>query len=317
MRYDPKIYSSEKLKWKLIKKYKGCTVEKTLPGKQIDTTCGPAYCITSKTEHSIELPDEKEAITTVTNDLRILPGVGPKTVSKLNKQGIKNIYDLRENDYKSGHIDCILNEIESCDMEALMTRIERWHGNNHPSCYRLMGFLEPRDLLFFDIETMGLRFQPAFLIGVGRFENGGFTVRQYLARNLSEEKAVVQAFLDELNCCTSLVSFNGQSFDSRFIKDRMGILGLKGDLNIPHLDLLHMSRRIFDLPNHRLSTIEEHVLGVTRENDLASAMVPNYYSLYLKKGNPGPLVPIIEHNRQDVVSMAILLRLIGSKLRDK
>ncbi len=316
MRYDPRIYESEKLKWNLIKEFKGCSVEETLPGECMKTSNGPAYCITTRSDHHIDLPNRDEARTAVINDLRIIPGIGPKTVTKMKEQGIRNIYDLLEYDCENSHARCLLKELESDNLEALMTRIERWRGNNHPSCYRLTGLIEPEDILFFDIETMGLKFKPAFLIGVGRFTDGGFTVRQYLARNLSEEKAVIQAFLQELDRSTYLVSFNGRSFDSRFIKERMEILGLDGDIALPHLDLLHMSRRLFDLPNHKLSTIERHILGIERENDLASAMVPNYYSLYLKKGNPGPLVPVIEHNRQDVVSMAILLRLIGTQLKD-
>jgi hypothetical protein len=33
---------------------------------------------------------------------------------------------------------------------------------------------------------------------------------------------------------------------------------------------------------------------------------PEFYETYLRTGNCGPLVPIIEHNKQDVVSLALL-----------
>ena len=36
-------------------------------------------------------------------------------------------------------------------------------------------------------------------------------------------------------------------------------------------------------------------------------MVPEFYETYLHTGNPGPLVPIVEHNRKDVTSLAKLL----------
>ena len=34
--------------------------------------------------------------------------------------------------------------------------------------------------------------------------------------------------------------------------------------------------------------------------------MPGYYAAYLRSQNPGPLVPIVDHNRQDVVSLARL-----------
>jgi uncharacterized protein YprB with RNaseH-like and TPR domain len=56
----------------------------------------------------------------------------------------------------------------------------------------------------------------------------------------------------------------------------------------------------------RLTALEREILGVCREDDIPGQMVPEFYEAYLKSGNCGPLVPIIEHNRQDVVSLALL-----------
>ena len=44
-----------------------------------------------------------------------------------------------------------------------------------------------------------------------------------------------------------------------------------------------------------------------RHEDVPSGLVPDFYKTYLKTGNIGPLIPIIEHNRQDVVTLARLL----------
>ncbi len=314
MRYDPRIYSSEKRKWRLLKKYKGCTVEEVIKGQSIDTTLGNAYRIINNTQISLQLPHESQTREAVLEDLRLIRGIGKKTAEKLRADGLCDLNGLCE----AGYTDArpLVRAIESSDFRSLLCRVERQHSNNHPLCYSLLGFLKPEDILFFDIETMGLKYKPVFLIGVGRYENGYFNITQYLARNLSEERGILKAFIDELERCRCLVSFNGRSFDSRFIRDRLSVLGMEGDLNLPHLDLLHMSRRVWKgcLPNHRLGTVEKHILGIQRENDLASAMVPNYYELYLKKGNPGPLIPIIEHNHQDILSMASLLDLICKEI---
>jgi len=49
-----------------------------------------------------------------------------------------------------------------------------------------------------------------------------------------------------------------------------------------------------------------------REDDVPSALVPDLYLTYRKKNNIGPLIPIIEHNRQDIITLArILSKLYG------
>ena len=77
---------------------------------------------------------------------------------------------------------------------------------------------------------------------------------------------------------------------------------------IPHFDVLHFSRRRWkdQLPSLRLSNLEREILGVSRDNDVPGQMVPEFYETYLRSGNPGPLVPIVRHNGQDVISLARL-----------
>ena len=77
---------------------------------------------------------------------------------------------------------------------------------------------------------------------------------------------------------------------------------------IPHFDVLHFSRRRWkdQFPSLRLSALEREVFGISRDDDVPGQMVPEFYERYLKTGNCGPLVPVIEHNRQDVVSLALL-----------
>ena len=63
-------------------------------------------------------------------------------------------------------------------------------------CERLARTIEPsgvsvRDLVFMDIETTGLSSSPLFLIGIMVWEEGGFRVHQYFARNYAEEAAVI------------------------------------------------------------------------------------------------------------------------------
>jgi uncharacterized protein YprB with RNaseH-like and TPR domain len=83
---------------------------------------------------------------------------------------------------------------------------------------------------------------------------------------------------------------------------------MRSPAKIPHYDVLHFSRRRWkdQFPSLRLTSLELEILGISREEDIPGQMVPEFYETYLKTGNCGPLVPIIEHNKQDVVSLALL-----------
>jgi uncharacterized protein YprB with RNaseH-like and TPR domain len=108
---------------------------------------------------------------------------------------------------------------------------------------------------------------------------------------------------------TVLVTFNGRNFDVPFIKRRMKYYFMKNRFPQAHIDLLYTSRSNWktELPNCQLQTLEKHLFNIERIEDVPCYMVPEYYQTYLKKNNIGPLIPIIEHNRIDVVTLARLL----------
>jgi uncharacterized protein len=83
-----------------------------------------------------------------------------------------------------------------------------------------------------------------------------------------------------------------------------------------HLDLLHVARRVH---RHRigacnLGSVETKVLGFGRVDDVPSGEVSMRYSHFLRTGDEGALVGVIEHNAWDVVAMAALLGLYGEPL---
>jgi tetratricopeptide (TPR) repeat protein len=84
---------------------------------------------------------------------------------------------------------------------------------------------------------------------------------------------------------------------------------MQSDLaGLPHLDLLHPSRRILGhrLENCRLVTLEADILGIQREGDIPGWEIPQRYFDWLRRRDPLLLVDIFEHNRLDVISMAAL-----------
>jgi len=57
------------------------------------------------------------------------------------------------------------------------------------------------------------------------------------------------------------------------------------------------------LSSFSLRSIEQSILGISRETDLPGELVPEFYYEYLRTGNAGFLKPIVDHNRQDVISL--------------
>jgi len=79
---------------------------------------------------------------------------------------------------------------------------------------------------------------------------------------------------------------------------------------------LYLSRRLWRrvLPDCSLATIEREILGIRRELDVAGFEVPGIYLEYLRSGSPGRLDAVLEHNLQDVRTLAELLIVVNSIL---
>lgn len=170
--------------------------------------------------------------------------------------------------------------------------------------------------LIFDIETMGFSSVPIILIGLARIQNERLLIDQYLPRSTGEEPAILSAFMTHFRDSDNIVTFNGTRFDVPFMEDRLLYHNIEGSLYTKtHHDVLPLSRYAWKkkLPNCKLGTLEKHILGIERDDDVPSRSVPDFYRTYTKQNNVGPLIPIIEHNRQDLVTLARIF----SKLKDE
>jgi len=169
--------------------------------------------------------------------------------------------------------------------------------------------IAPGDVVFFDLETTGLSCTPIFLVGAMGWEGDGLVARQFLARNYSEERAILSLFLEWAATKRLLVSFNGKSFDLPMVRVRAAANGIPFSLNVPHFDLLHVARRAWHstLPNHRLQTLETHICGRARQGDIPSWEIPEAYHAYVRTANAAEIVEILRHNLLDLVTLADLM----------
>lgn len=168
------------------------------------------------------------------------------------------------------------------------------------------------DMVFFDLETTGLASCPLFLIGAMTWEGGDLVVRQFFARHYGEEAAVVSLFADLVRDKGLLISFNGKSFDLPFIRARAAANAVPFRSQHQHFDLLHEARKVWrgSLPNCRLQTLEQHLCGRVRTGDIPGHAIPDAYHNYVRTSDASEMVQVLEHNRQDLLTLAELMALL-------
>src|SRR6266700_507192 len=184
---------------------------------------------------------------------------------------------------------------------------------------------DPTKWLFLDTETTGLAGGTgtyAFLIGLAWWDAGGLQVEQYFMRDFAEEHSLLQELSQRVAERPVLVTFNGKSFDWPLLENRFT---MTRSIAVPklaaHLDLLHPARALWKLRlgSVRLVELERHVLdaprlGWHREDDVSSALIPQFYFDYLRGGPVEPLAGVVRHNQMDLRGLAALFCKINQLL---
>lgn len=167
------------------------------------------------------------------------------------------------------------------------------------------------EFAFIDTETTGLAGGTGtyvFLIGVGFFESDRFVLRQILLPDFSAESAFLAFLFTLLDKKKVLVSFNGKSYDIPLLQSRLVMNKMPQVLStFAHYDLLHISRRLWRKHTPcNLSSLENTVLGMYRQDDILGAAIPQVYFDFLSHRNWSSLKLILKHNAMDILSLVAL-----------
>jgi uncharacterized protein YprB with RNaseH-like and TPR domain len=175
--------------------------------------------------------------------------------------------------------------------------------------------LKAPDWVYIDTETTGLSGgvgNLAFMVGVARYSSERLLeVRQYLLGSFAAEAGMLRELFEWVGPDAVLVSYNGKCFDLPLLIGRLRMHRLYADLAaLPHLDLMYSVRRAYrrHWPDCRLQTAEKRLLGLHRVGDLPGSEAPAAWQAWLRKGVTNPLQRAMEHNYQDVASLALLHR---------
>ena len=191
----------------------------------------------------------------------------------------------------------------------------------------------PRDgrMLFIDLETTGLAGGAgtyAFLVGCAWYQDGGLRVRQFFLSNFSAERALLEAVAEIAGSCGAVVTYNGKSFDLPLIETRFVLHRMETPFTgVPHVDMLHPARRLWRREEHldddgrqtsgcQLSSLEETLCGHVREGDVPGFQIPARYFHFVRTGDSRGLAGVMEHNRLDLVSLAMVAARAAQLLED-
>ncbi len=187
-------------------------------------------------------------------------------------------------------------------------------------------------IAFLDTETTGLSGATGtypFLVGIGYFRldwpaaasaplQAAFVCEQFFMEDYPHEPLLLAALAERLRQFDLLVTFNGAGYDVPLLQARATLNRTRLPLDMPHLDLLRPARRLWRrrIGSCALASLERHVLGIARLHDVSGAEIPYIYFDHLRGRGRERLVPVFDHNVQDIVSLGALLLLLCELLAD-
>ncbi len=181
----------------------------------------------------------------------------------------------------------------------------------------------PKDALFFDIETTGLnpKTNRIFLIGLVFFEPN--TKKWQLTQLFSEkscdkeERELLETFSTFLENKICLIHFNGNSFDipyliSRFEKYQLPhVFSSKNSLDL-YREFLKIPAFFRQMPNHKQKAFEDFIC-YPRKDLLSGKEMINIYHEYLKTSSKEKEKILLQHNYDDLVGMLSIFSLLTLK----
>jgi uncharacterized protein len=184
--------------------------------------------------------------------------------------------------------------------------------------------LGPLDLsraLYLDTETTGLAGGTgtvAFLIGLARFDDGVLVIEQLVVPELGAEAPVLGRLAERIAAASCVITYNGKSFDWPLLRTRFVLSRMQPPALPCHIDLLHVSRSLWKprMATLRLRDVEREILAFERHDDIDGAEIPERYFEYLRGESADRLVPVLEHNQNDLIALAALLGVMIARFED-
>lgn len=160
-------------------------------------------------------------------------------------------------------------------------------------------------LLYLDIETTGLSPETSALTVIGCREKDGTAVQWFNESGL-EQKKILSSFLSYAERFDTFVTYNGGTFDLPFLKKKCAEYGLPFSIEGKNcVDLyknLRSWKHLLPIQNLKQKTVEEF-LDITRKDRLSGRQLVKVYQDYIKTRQPELKSLILQHNKEDILSL--------------
>lgn len=165
------------------------------------------------------------------------------------------------------------------------------------------------DVLFFDIETTGLKAARSdlYIIGYAVIDNDSLNITLLFNNDGCSEPEMLECFSEVLSQHKNLVTYNGDTFDIPYIKEKYRQFEIPVDLShIESTDIYKYIRKYkkqLHMESMKQSDIED-LMGIHRKSFISGGDLINTYREYLKTKSNKLLNQLITHNKDDISGLA-------------
>lgn len=290
--------------------------KETLPGEILPSKNARVLLTVNKYSHTIHIPHIDVFRDNFACCLELLYGVREKKAGKFASCGIKSLRDAERIPQYASQAKAALKALDSGFDSVKKLMVKRFPRSRR-LFFLLLSYFKKEELIFVDIESVGLSFDtPIIMIGAGYFEGEEFVVKQFTSLDYASEYEMLVKFAELLKGKKSFVTYNGGGFDIPYIENRLGFYGIENDIESMHnFDLLHFSRRayMYVSESFRLKAVERLMKIKDRPDDIDGSEVAMYYDNFVRSKDPSWINPIIYHNKEDIESLLLIMNKLSEK----
>lgn len=202
--------------------------------------------------------------------------------------------------------------------------MKEWNGIlNTQTSYQPTDWNLPDQTVLFDIETTGLSPKNSMLyfIGFCYYQDSVWHYRMLFNDDSHSEHKILQTFLDILTSETTLVHYNGDSFDLPYLTVKCeqyaslglpltGAAKLQDCTSLDLYKVIQPYRNGLSLPNLKLQTLEQ-AMHISRSDHTHGGELIRVYHAYEHSGDARLEQILFQHNFDDVQAMIPLLQLLS------